>query len=330
MIDYRHSRQSQTGVTHILTHHFTTPAWFEIQKRHILKYTNQEKTPYKVWVGKYNLELPEDFELPEHWELIDLDILYPKEDKNEHYLQMEWMYRNCVRKHMRDNDIIIFMDSDAFPCNSSWLPLICYGFNSKKCDVFYLHEAPRNPEYGKYDAHPDLFFFASTRKIWEGNNLEWFIDHTNREHSNPGHGLYDKIVESDLMVTSMIRTNVFNAHNAMFGVYGNMIYHQTCGSRAIIGRPLATAGAKSNNNRQCYTGIDIILRGPILTLVNDPINDVFRLGIIPGECSYVDFETQCSDIVSTNTEIFDVIYNKLYKDKDCTFVNRYFLGVPSQ
>jgi len=98
---------------HILTLHFTTPAWLDIQQRHILKYTHQDE--YKLWLGKYNLDLPEDFKLPDNWEVIDLDKVYPKDAKNEHYLQMEWMYENCLKEKMSDDDIIIFLDSDAFP-----------------------------------------------------------------------------------------------------------------------------------------------------------------------------------------------------------------------
>jgi hypothetical protein len=314
---------------HIITHHFATTAWLEIQKRHILKHTNPEQTPYKLYLAKYNLEIPDDFELPDNWELIDLDILYPKDGKNEHYLQMEWLYQNCIKDKAQDNDIIIFLDSDAFPCDERWLESISIGLLGHEyknispeykvpsdyepaCAVvihFTENRGIAQPDH--YYPYPDLCFFATTKKVWEDNNLEWYIDYSNPEHQNPGFGMKDKIMEANLgNVAAITRTNKFNAHNVMFGVYGGILYHQHCGSRAIIGRPMETAGADIDKSRHCYTGFDLHGRRHI------------------GNWFIQDFQEECEDIVETNTEIFDIIYNRLHNDYDCTFIRRYFLGMP--
>ena len=92
-------------MVHILTLHYATSAWLEIQKRHILKYSNSEK--YKLWLGKFHLDLPEDFELPDNWEVIDLDEKYPSDGGDDHYLQAQWMFTNCVKEAMDDDDVII-------------------------------------------------------------------------------------------------------------------------------------------------------------------------------------------------------------------------------
>ena len=52
---------------HILTLHFSTLAWLDIQKKYILKYTNPDE--YKLWMGKYNVDIPPDFDLPDNWKL---------------------------------------------------------------------------------------------------------------------------------------------------------------------------------------------------------------------------------------------------------------------
>jgi len=313
---------------HIITHHFTTTAWFEIQKKHILKYTNHELTPYKVYLAKYNLELPDGFELPDNWELIDLDVIYPKDGKNEHYLQMEWVYQNCVKDKAQDDDIIMFLDSDAFPCDGRWLEWISISlfgreykapsgrdyeipsdYESVAAVVIHFLENRGIVQLDYYYPYPDLCFFATIKKTWEDNNLEWHIDYNNPAHQNPGFGMKDRIVDNNLKVTPITRTNKFNAHNVMFGVYGGMIYHQHCGSRAIIGRPMATADAKPNNSRQCYTGFDLFGRRQM------------------GNWLIQEFQEECKDIIEINTEIFDIIYNKLHNDHDCTFIRRYFLGI---
>ena len=36
------------------------------------------------------------------WEIIDLDEIYPSECGNEHYLQMQWIYENCVKDKAKD------------------------------------------------------------------------------------------------------------------------------------------------------------------------------------------------------------------------------------
>tara|TARA_R110002074_G_scaffold160767_3_gene318306 strand:- start:9063 stop:10022 length:960 start_codon:yes stop_codon:yes gene_type:complete len=317
---------------HIITLHFTTPAWLEIQKRHIEKYTtrydpNTGQQNYKVWLGFYNQELPSDFVVPTNWETIDLNKLYPPDGRNEHYLQTEWMYHNIVKDNMKDDDILVFMDSDAFPVIPHWaseLQGILTDNQGRLMNTQASRETLGYPEVvgiyqlenrgiaqtDNYYPAPDLCFFATTKKVWEEKQLQWTIDPSNPEHQNPAFGLLDIIREKEVRECKLMRTNIFDAHNVMFGVYGNMIYHQACGSRAIIGRPLETAGAKAETSRHCFTGYDIFGRQKL------------------GNWYREDFIKKCSDIVETNTQIFDVIYNRLQEDLDCEFVRRYFLGIP--
>jgi hypothetical protein len=296
---------------HIVTLHFGTQAWFDIQKRYITKYTTGD---YKVWIGTYRNEIPEDFDLPDNWQHMDLDKDYPSDGINEHYAQTEFMYSNYLRDEMKDDDVLIFIDSDAFPVTDKWTQKIQNLFESGSedgpCDVLGIAQ-PENKGIAAtddYDPYPDLCFFATTKKVWEDNNLEWglFLP----KHQNPGFGMLDRIKAADLALMYIQRTNSFEANSVMFGVYGDMIYHQHCGSRAIIGRPLATNKAKAMNKRQCYTGRDLS----------------YRLSL--GNFFEVEFEDVCPDIIETNTAIFDIIYERLVKDADANFVPRYFLGRP--
>lgn len=297
---------------HILTLHFATPAWLEIQKRHLLKFTSLPEEEYKVWLGLYHLDLPEDFELPSNWEIINLDKDYPPEGKNEHYLQMEWMYHNRLKDQMCDDDIIIFMDSDAFPCAPAWAQDIQRLITQEGRDVICLHQEENRgiAALDEYHPYPDLCFFVATKKAWEEHNLEWGL--FNPAHQNPGFGMKDRLVAAlpNINIGAISRTNRFNAHNVMFGVYGGTIYHQACGSRAIIGRPVATPGAPADIRRHCFTGADLYLRQNIANWFEN------------------EFETDAADIIETNTQIFDIIFNKIQKDKECTFIRRYFMGLP--
>jgi len=291
---------------HILTLHFGTPAWLDIQKKYILNYTDPEK--YKLWMGKYNLDIPPDFDLPDNWELIDLDEKYPKEKKNEHYLQAEWMYESILRHEMEDDDVIIFMDNDAFPCvTQEWTKIVTEALEENQVFALLQFENRGIAQPDQYHPYPDLCFFATTKKNKREFNLEWGLFEP--FHQNPGFGMADRIRDANCTIGTIRRTNVFNFHNVMFGVYGNMIYHQACGSRAIIGRPMATAKATPNTTRQCYTGIDLLHRRHL------------------GDWNNESFEEKCADIIEVNTQIFDTVYNKIKEDHTCTFIKRAFLGI---
>lgn len=298
-------------MVHILTLHFATNAWLEIQKRHILKYTNKED--YKLWIGKYHNEFPADFELPDNWETIDLDEIYPKDIPSEHYHQAQWMFNNRIKENMDDDDFIVFLDSDAFPCDPVWISYMKSAFAERAegamsafCVVQYENRGIVQPD--EYYPYPDLCFFATTKKTWDENNLEWGL--FRHDHQNPGFGMQDRLAAANLKVAVISRTNAFNAHNVMFGVYGNIIYHHQCGSRAIIGRPIGSAENPANVSRQCYTGQDLFGRQDL------------------GPKAMTSFEEDCQDIIETNTQIFDIIYDKLQKDVDCNFIRRYFMGKP--
>ena len=223
------------------------------------------------------------------------------------------MYKNVLKDEIEDEDILVFLDSDAFPCSFDWDITLSNILNEKKeqaADVACLYQMENRgiAQPDEYYPYPDLCFFATTKNVWDKNNLEWglFKPH----HQNPGFGMHDRIKEADLRIYSLERSNRFNSNNVMFGVYGDLIYHQACGSRAIIGRPYSTAGASANTSRQCYTGQDLFGR--------DAIGNWFQQ----------EFEDECKDIIDVNTKVFDTIYDTLVKDKDATFVRRYFLGQP--
>lgn len=304
------SNKTAKPKVHILAFHFGTTAWLEIQKRHILKYTQDRD--YKLWLGKYKVDLPDNFDIPENWEILDLDTIYPEENGVDHYQQMEWMWHNCIKENMDDDDVIIIIDSDAFPVSSDWWKIVelLQNDDPKTPQVIHTNHAENLgiAQPPQYDVYPDLCFFATKKETWEENNLEWGFFQP--MHQNPGFGMKDRIEKAGLRTGSMLRTNKFNSHRVMFGVYGNCIYHQHCGSRAIIGRPQDSGnGGHVNDKRMCYTAADLRQRLSIANWFQS------------------DFESECEDIISVNTEIFDIIYGRLKKDKDCSFVRRYFMGV---
>ena len=88
----------------------------------------------------------------------------------------------------------------------------------------------------------------------------------------------------------------------MFGVYSDLIYNQTCGTRAILGRPYPTPGAPPDLSRICYEGADFNLR--------DRLSE----------------EQVMKSIVSINTLVFDAVLKEIETDKDKTWIRNFFLG----
>jgi hypothetical protein len=92
----------------------------------------------------------------------------------------------------------------------------------------------------------------------------------------------------------------------MFAVYDDIIFHQSSGSRSIVGRPYTTGGgAQPDHRSMCYEGIDFYYRLEI---------DSKFPGLIEGEIS--DF----------NLKIWYVVYDKIASDLSCNFIRRFYIG----
>ncbi len=283
---------------HILTQHFGTDAWFEIQKNHLEKYT-LKKERYKVYLATYKTSIPDSFILPPNYVHINLNE-HP-EFRNEHYLIIEEAYEKFVKPHAKDNDIIIYMDNDAFPCDSWEDKLESYLTENDICAV-YRYEDRGLDQPDQYFPYPHLCFFSFKKKT---RDMYGFKHEIPEGFPCPGFTICDVIRQNNLKVKELIRTNKFNSHNVMFGIYDDMIYHHSSGSRAKVGRPYATLGAKSDHRKMCYEGIDFFLRQDVLSHLPPWI------------------ETEVNDV---NLKIFDVIFDKIKDDKDCNFVRRFYLG----
>lgn len=286
---------------HIITQHFATQAWFEIQKRHLQKYT-KNKSNVKVNLLVYKTTLPNDYNLPENYSVINLND-YNLDRHNEHYLIVESSYDKFIRDNIADDDIVIYMDSDAFPIDY-WDEQIEKNLETNDICAVYRFEdrGPLQPE--QYTPYPHLCFYAFKKKTREKYGFRHEIP---PGFPCPGFTICDVIRENNLSVKKMVRTNKFNSHNVMFGIYDDIIYHSSCGSRAIIGRPYATIGAQSDTRKMCYEGQDFCGRAELHNVMPEYIE---------------------KEINELNLKIFDAVYEHTQSDLDCNFLRRYYLGKP--
>jgi hypothetical protein len=263
--------------------------------RYLQKYTKPED--YTVVLGTYMWDENIKREFPSNYKIINMNNV-----PNEHYLQMMYLYDKVTKDIAQPNDIVAFLDGDAFPICAGWVDKLKKYMSEYNMACIYRYEDRGYQDVDGYWPAPHLSFSAFNKRIKDIYDLRWELtgDHF-------AHTIVDKIRNNGLKVKELKRTNVYNAHNVMFGVYDDMIYHNGSGTRGLLGRPIAAYhGAPLNLTRQAYEGSDL----------------THRMRLWQGR----EWEEACVDIIKINVGIFDVITNAIKEDKDCNIISRYFLG----
>ena len=287
---------------HIITLHYATQHWFEIQKNHIEKYTTK-KEDYIVYLATYKCDLPTNFTLPPNYKHIRLDDYVQNNNiliRNVHHEIIEYVYNIFVVKDCKDDDIIVYLDSDAFPCDY-WENKIEMYFNEHDIASVYRYEDIGPDLDKKYFPCPHLCFFSFIKEKKEKHK---FVFDITPPFQCPGTSIRDVAEQNNLKIKEMIRTNKFDLNRVMFGVYDDIIYHQSSGSRGVVGRPYKSGACGVDKSRHCFEGIDYLLRPAI---PHDWIN------------------TKVGDI---SLKIFDMVYDEIKNDNECTFIKKYFIGKP--
>ena len=144
---------------------------------------------------------------------------------------LEWL-----NNHATKGDLILEMDSDAFPISDNWISyvknLLSEGYE------FVAVQRLENPHFYKDVAHP---CFAS----WiHGTKIEF-----DTINNNPYIVGYEKRKWKPLL-----RSNRRDLHRQMFGIYGidgkRIVYHHGCGSRSFrVSRdPFFIKGVRLNHH----------------------------------------------------------------------------------
>tara|TARA_R110000824_G_scaffold249305_1_gene438289 strand:+ start:4252 stop:5040 length:789 start_codon:yes stop_codon:yes gene_type:complete len=227
--------------------------WLKIQSRHLQKYSEE---PYTVhcFLDDNLDKSPEDIEY--------LDKRYPfykfyRAIRGEHYDQVNEAVRE-ISPQVRNEDIIVFLDCDAFPCDKIWQKTVRENLSTHDITAVVMRE---NYHFSDdYNEIPHLCFFATTKQIWEENSLKWGLE---GKYQNPQRGMLDKINNANLTLKEINRTNEFDAHRVCFGIYGDIVYHHACGIRGFKG--------------SVFEGVDVHLRNRKYGLAFTQDSDMARL-----------------------------------------------------
>ena len=243
---------------YIATVHHKNPFWVNTQLKFIKKNFSEEyKTYAYLDSGK---QLNKEFEdsnfsgiNKEEFKKFDvvIDSINKAGGAAQHSQRLKKLYKE-IFKVAKDEDIIIFLDSDALLIN----PTIC-NFIHQKLRQHELIGVQRLENTG--DKHPHPMFCVATVKTWKkihklSNGNIWGMAYSGgiNHNSEIGGVLLNVLNRNNIKWYKMKRSNTVNYHDVFFGIYDNLIYHHGGGSR----------GMRCRHDYQKYGGAENYIKSP--------------------------------------------------------------------
>jgi hypothetical protein len=198
---------------YIVTVHWRTPRWIEPQLAYLRRTIDE---PYQVF-GSLN-----DIGEGPLWDEFD----YAEDIPGPHGSKLNQLADRVVSQG-QDSDILLFLDSDAFPVVpvSRWL--------TESLEEYALVAIQRRENFGDLRPHPS--FCATTIGQWRQLGGDWsrkpWTTPSGSQLDDAGTLVLEALEARGLRWLPLSRTNSFNPHPLFFGVYGHRIYHHGAGSR---------------------------------------------------------------------------------------------------
>jgi hypothetical protein len=136
--------------------------------------------------------------------------------------------RICLSPH-RDDDVLIFIDGDAFPIGDIEFLL------KEKLSEHKLIAVQRLENNGDIQPHP--CFCATTVGFWREISGDWKAgyDWKNKDGkpvTDVGGNLLRQLNQRQVEWHPLLRSNKRNLHPVLFGIYEDVVYHHAAGFRA--------------------------------------------------------------------------------------------------
>lgn len=212
-------------IIHIITVHFKTSKWIDLQLKQIEKHFSN----YKVW------SYCDGFNITPHQHKFHFCQNSKTETNKLGYIDHMLKLNSLTDIVLCDNntqadDLLVWLDSDAFPIKNFNL------YTSNKIPKYPLIAVHRPENAG--DAIPHPSFTCTTVSFWKKYKLNWngIPGKTGRLNKqglhDPGGKLYQDLLENGVEWYRMRRTKSLTKHKVFFTIYDNFIYHHGAGSRA--------------------------------------------------------------------------------------------------
>lgn len=207
---------------YVLTAHFKTPKWIDIQRRYLDLHVHE---PFKV-IGSFE-RITDAYD-----DRFDRVIRsFGSHEGKLNLLAAE------VAAEADPDDILMFLDGDAFPVADP-MPAV-----HKALETTSLL-AVRRDEQGDKQPHP--CFCAVTVAEWLRLGGDWspgyaWVDSSGNATTDVGGNLLAALERTGTSWTPLVRSNHRNFHPVWFAVYGDIVYHHGAGFR----RPMARVDMES-------------------------------------------------------------------------------------
>jgi hypothetical protein len=163
--------------------------------------------------------------------------------KKDHAGHLNHLLCKVLETAQSDDDILIFLDGDAFPI----APLDTY-LESRLAE-YRLIAVQRPENNGENLPHP--CFCAARISCWKELGTAWGPAESSTEFGiDPGGRMLETLNKKDIIWGKVLRSNKLDIHPLFFGVYDNVIYHHGAGFRDPISRTEMAGNEMMRNRRR--------------------------------------------------------------------------------
>ena len=206
---------------YICTVHYKTERWI---KRQLFFLKKNMEANYKVFACVPPSRKRKDFHL-------ESSFAPQGSGSQNHADKLNYLAR-LVCEEAGDDDIIVFLDGDAFPI----APVAKYLTDTLRTHPFLAVQRLENAG----DTHPHPSFAATTVGFWKKINGDWsvapYINSQGTEVADTGGALFNNFAANHVAWHAMLRSNKRNPHPLWFGVYDDVVYHHGAGYRSPVAR----------------------------------------------------------------------------------------------
>jgi len=203
---------------HILTVHWKSEDWIDIQLKYINHFVQQ---PYKVYAYLNHVPNSNEHSKKFHYS--------SDEDIESHSIKLNLLAQK-VCEEANDDDLLMFLDGDAFPIAD------ISKFVEKSLSSHKLTAVQRYENNGDIQPHPcfcvtSVGFWKEIKGDWTYGKKNWKDIFGNKVWDVGGKLLY-LLEQKKEPWYKLLRSNKDNSlHSLMFGVYDDVVYHHGCGFR---------------------------------------------------------------------------------------------------
>jgi len=200
---------------HIATIHWNTDRWVAVQAAFLRRFLKTEFRVY-AWLN----DIPN----------APVDSFYytSSEPVAPHAIKLNLLADIIGASTNRADDILIFLDGDAFPVAE------IEPFIRRRLAASKLVAVQRLENNGDIQPHP--CFCATTVGFWRELRGDWkegckWKNRDGKEVTDVGGNLLKQLADRGVEWVPLLRSNRVNLHPLFFGIYGGMIYHHGAGFR---------------------------------------------------------------------------------------------------